>query len=258
MTLMDERFLLSLGSKYRIDSRLPLRIQKRQLLGALGFPGNPDLKTCRARSSRTLKRLWAEYSTEGLPFLIVVSEKPMKTLVPPLFVVRGENSIEWRNDRGVLQEIGKSRVFKEIARYGPSTWVEFTPYIWGEQVFAGRVLYESTGRQILEVQEETIPSRIMNDRELPVFSGEIRFLDLDRLSYLASVRRLESIGYKYVLHFGTVRFVCKALQPYRAGFEKLLGIAKHPTFEFALDKSGRMTSIDIDWPAQWINKGGMK
>ena len=186
MVIMDERFLSTVGSEYRIDSRLPLRIQKRQLLEALGFPGNPDLKACRAQSSKTLRQLWAEYSSFGFPFLIIVSEKPMKSLVPPLFIVHEEDAVEWRNDCGIRRSIRKNQAFGEIARYSPDAWVEFTPYIWGERVFAGRLLYEGGIEQILELQQGTIPSRIMNDRGLPVFGGEIRFLDLDRASYLES------------------------------------------------------------------------
>jgi len=93
MIVMNECFLANAGSKYGINMSLPLRLQKRALLRTLGFHGDPNLKACRSCESKRVEQLFSEYSARGYPFLIIISEKPMHTLVPPLFVVNASDSV---------------------------------------------------------------------------------------------------------------------------------------------------------------------
>jgi len=106
---------------------LPLRLQKRALLKALGFPGDPKAKRCRACEANKVRQFFKEYCAEGYPFLIIVSEKPMYTLVPPLFIVSSSDSVEWRDDQGVKQVISTDEMLAVINQYPQTTWVEFTP-----------------------------------------------------------------------------------------------------------------------------------
>ena len=171
MIVMNECFLANAGSKYGIDLSLPLRLQKRALLKALGFPGDPKLNGCRACEVNKVKQFFAEYCAEGYPFLIIVSEKPMHTLVPPLFVVNGSDSVQWRDDQDTKQTISADEALVAISQYPQTTWVEFTPRPWNERTIAGRLIYISMDNQVLEIQQGTVPAKLINDRQLPTYVG---------------------------------------------------------------------------------------
>jgi len=255
MTVMNECFLANTGSRYGIDLSLPLRLQKRALLKALGFPDDPRLKGCRACEADKVKRLFKEYSAEGYPFLIIVSEKPMRTLVPPLFVVSDSDSVEWRNDQGAKQSISTDKALAVIGQYPETTWVEFTPRPWNERTIAGRLIYTSMENQVLEIQQGTVPAKLINDRQLPTYVGELSFLEVTRRSYLDDSRRLREVGYLNICSFDTIRSICRAMPP-MASFEELRLVSRLPTLEFAFTETGCLMAIDIDWPAQYIEKKG--
>jgi hypothetical protein len=40
------------------------------------------------------------------------------------------------------------------------------------------------------------------------------------------------------------------------GFEELRLVSRLPTLEFAFIETGRLMTIDIDWPAQYVEKKG--
>jgi hypothetical protein len=44
--------------------------------------------------------------------------------------------------------------------------------------------------------------------------------------------------------------------PPMGSFEELLSISRFPTLEFAFTETGRLMAIDIDWPAQYVEKKG--
>jgi len=253
--MIDEHFLSGAGSEYDIDSDLPIRIQKRALLAALGFPGNPNLKGCRSDDDRTIARLLEEYSARGCPFLVIVSEKNPTSLIPPLFTVVGKDAVTWRNDRGQKNFISLQQARTEMNGYNPGTWLEFSPCLWGERVCGGRILYESAKEQILEVQRGTIPANLMDNKDLPTYMGGTNFLDIERYRYLEASMFLKELGYKTILPFSLVRHICKKMQPLFSGFERLRAISQKPTFEFAFTETGQPISIDIDWPEQCIEKG---
>lgn len=257
MIVMNECFLANAGSKYGIDLSLPLRLQKRALLKALGFPGNPRLQSCKSKDSERVSALFSEHISAGFPFVIIVSEKPMFTLVPPLFVVSDFDNVQWRDDQGVKQTITVSEALKIIGGYPETTWLEFTPDIWSKQTVAGRIIYYSAENQTLEIQQGAIPSKLINDRQLPTYIGELSFLEVTRRGYLDDSRRLREAGYLNICSFSVVRSICRAMPP-MGSFEELRLVSRLPTLEFAFTETGRLMAIDIDWPAQYYieKKGG--
>lgn len=255
MIVMNECFLANAGSKYGIDLSLPLRLQKRALLKVLGFPGDPKLKGCQACEANKVKQFFDEYCAEGYPFLIIVSEKPMHTLVPPLFVVNGSGGVQWRDDQGAKQIISADEAQAIIGQYPQTTWVEFTPHPWNEHTVAGRLIYTSMENQVIEIQQGTVPAKLINDRQLPTYVGELSFLEVTRRGYLDDSRRLREAGYLNICSFGVVRSICRAMPP-MASFEELRLVSRLPTLEFAFTETGRLMAIDIDWPAQYVEKKG--
>jgi len=257
MITTDERFLTNVGSKYSIDESLPLRLQKRALLRALGFPSDPELKGCQSCKTNEVARLFRQYSERGYPFLMIVSEKPMLTLVPPLFVVNSANSVQWRDDQGKRYVIRPIEALSIIKRYSKTTWIEFSPNLWGDATIAGRLIYVAMDNQVLEIQQGTVPAKLINDRQLPTYVGDLSFLDLERDRYLEDSHRLRDAGYGNVCSLSMVRSICRKM-PAMASFEELRLISRLPTVEFALTKTGQLITVDVDWPAQYIEKKGEK
>ena len=257
MIVMNECFLANAGSKYGIDASLPLRLQKRTLLKALGFPSDPKLKRCLSCKTDEVEQLFKEYNAQGYPFLIIVSEKPMLTLVPPLFVANDANSVQWRDNQGTKRIVTTKGALLIIKGYPQTTWVEFSPSPWGERTIAGRLIYVSMDNQILEIQQGTVPAKLIHDRQLSTYVGELSFLDVERRNYLEDSRRLRGVGYLNICSFSVIRSICRGMPP-MASFEELRFISRLPTLEFAFTETGLLMAIDIDWPAQYIekNRGG--
>ncbi len=252
----DEDFLLKKNIDFDVDYELPLRLQKREILKKLGFPQNSKMKSCRVTYKQEIHGLLTEYSKKGYPFLIIVSEKPMLSLIPPLFIVQGKDLICWRNDKGVEKMISLSETLEEIYRFSSSTWIEFTRPLWGNKTIAGRLLYLSREKQILEIQEGIRPAQLMENKEYTAYSGEIAWLEIDQHQYSATVNTLKNLGYKFFFPLDKVKSLCEIFRAYSKGFERLLEISTLPTFEFAFTESRSLVSIDIDWPMQWIKKKG--
>lgn len=253
MTVMNEYFLANAGSKYGIDMSLPLRLQKRALLRALGVLGDPNLKACRSSETGKIKQLFKEYCGLGCSFLIIVSEKPMPTLVPPLFVVNNLDNVQWRDDQGTKQIVPANEALAIVEKYPSTTWVEFAPIPWGERTIAGRLIYTSTENQVLEIQQGTVPAKLINDQQLPTYVGELSFLEVSQRSYLEDSRRLRGVGYLNICSFYTVRSICREMPPMDR-FEELRLISQLPTLEFAFTETGQLMAIDIDWPSQYIER----
>jgi hypothetical protein len=255
MITMNEGFLESAGSKYGIDITLPFRLQKRALLSVLGFPSNLKLKMCRCHDTKEVERLFGEYGVQGYPFLVIISEKPMSSLVTPLFVVNSSHNVHWRDNRGNKNLITTNKALSIIQTYSTNTWLEFSPYIWGIRTIAGRLIYTTQDNQILEIQQGTFLPNLMDDQQLPTYMGKLSFLDLKLHRYLEDSRHLQSIGYSTICPFSAVRDICKKM-PLITSFEKLNCISQFPALEFAVMETGQLITIDVDWPSQWIDKGG--
>lgn len=252
MVILDEDFLVRNAVNYNLDASLPLRLQKRQLLESLGFPGNKGLQSCLSCQKEDVKVLFKNYSSMGFPFLIIVSEKSPHTIIPPLFVVRDKNDITWRDDKGIKREISYSKMVKVISRFGLSTWLEFAAFIWGEETTAGRLAYISPCEQLIELQIGVIPRQLMDNKEFAVYSGTLSYFELSLQSYRDTKVSLQNMGYKKVLAFSVVREISKNLgERYFGAFEKLAKISSLPTLEFGIKSGQTFISVDIDWPSQW-------
>jgi hypothetical protein len=252
MIIMDDEFLARLGGEFNVDTTLPLRLQKRALLDSLGFASNPDLRTSRANDAAEVQRLYEMYRKIGRTFLIIVSEKPMRTVTPPLFIVRRDDDVLWRDDAGVRRELNASQTLAVIGQYPDSTWVEFSPLLWGEHALAGRLIYESPSFQLLEAQRGAVPAQLVNDRTLSTYVGALSFFDVDTTQYLMDCRRLRSKGFVRLCSKREIRRIGGAM-PAPTVFEALRRFSRYPTLEFAY-VNGRVLPIDIDWPAQYIRK----
>ncbi len=255
MIEINEYFLADMGSRYGFDQNLPLRLQKRVLLKALGFPGDPKLKNCRSCDTDRVEKFFKKYSAEGYPFLIIVSKRPMLTLVPPLFYVQDANRVQWRDDQGTRRIITTSKMLSIIRRYSKTTWVEFFPYLWRENTIAGRLIYIAWDNQILEIQQNTIPAKLINNKRLLTYVGNLNFLDVERCYYLEDSCYLHDAGYLSIFPFNMVRNICRKM-PAITCFEELRIISRFPTVEFAITETSRLMVIDVDWPAQYIEKKG--
>lgn len=254
MVFIDEDFLLKNNSKFPVNYELPLRIQKRSLLQALSFPSNENMDSCLADDRDLVESLFEDYCNKGYPFLIIISEKPMSTLIPPLFTVYKKNEILWRNDQGAQKTIIFKEAMKEIAKFNTFTWVEFSRYLWTKRNIGGRMLYVDEKEQVIEIQQGTVPSQLINNLEFPVYAGKISNLKFSQKEYSQNANCLLNLGYKHVIPVETVELLLEILYSHKEGFRELNKISPKPTFEFAFINNRLLVSIDIDWPAQWIDK----
>lgn len=252
MVIQDEDFLVRNGNRFNLNASLPLRLQKRQLLKSLELPGNDVLIPCLASDKSKTRTLFKKYSAKGFPFLILVSEKPSRTSVPPLFLVNAKDEIIWRDDNNQRAPVSYLDALRLISCYKPTTWLEFSNYIWGMDTIAGRIAFISSVEQILELQLGIIPSQLLlrDDRNLPVYSGLLDEFKLQMYDYKENVAKLKNIGYQNVISFATVCSVAKNLSRYFNSFQELAKVSLLPTLEFGIVK-GQLICIDIDWPSQW-------
>lgn len=229
-------------------------MQKREILKLLGFPGNNDLVACAASDSNRVAEIFRTYlDKEDFPFLILISEKPSRSTVPPLFIVRSVNEIIFRNYKDEVVVLSYEEVLKVIENYSSNTWVEFVCYLWGPDTIAGRLLYINASRQSIELQRGIIPRQLLlnDDKNLPVFSGSFNQFDFSTDDYIEAKRMLLDIGYSNIFSWNIVRRIVGEIGNYYKGLEELARIAPMPTLEFAIKPGNIFVCIDIDWPSQW-------
>lgn len=250
--LFDEDFLLKKCRGMGIDFKLPLRLQKRQLLEKLSFPKNLELYACQVTNLNRLNRLFSQFMRKP-PFLIIVSEKPMKTLTTPLFTVDNNKMILYRNEHNKNRKISEKEVVTIISSYPSESWIEFTQPLWGGKTIAGRILYYNPNRQLLEIQENITPAYLGCSKEKLYFSGELEFFSCTKnpFGFHKAKENLQKIGYK-VFFLEKIKYVAESLEQLIQGFEKLRMISSLPTLEFAWNEKRGLISIDIDWPDQFI------
>lgn len=253
MLTLNEDFLSHKATNFNMDSSLPLRLQKRKLLKSLGFPKDKSLKKCSAVNKHAIEVMFKSYAELKFPFLIIVSEKPSSTTIPPLFVVKGLNKITWRNNKGEQKEISYTEMLNAIKRFDFSTMLEFSSYIWGSETIAGRLLYISSREQVIELQRGVLPSRLITLNEFPLYSGSIGYLELQISNYRATALSLGAMGYQKILNFHTIKRAVEHLAGHFTAFEKLAKISPLPTLEFGILRNWRFIYVDVDWPSQWNN-----
>lgn len=249
--VIDEDFFQLKSIGFGLDRSLPIRLQKRQLLDMLGFPKNDRLKSCSSNDRQSQDSLFEEYCLDSFPFLIIVSEKPSFTIIPPLFIVKEPDKIVWRSDKGNKKDISHSEMIEVISQLGPASWLEFSPYIWGPEILAGRLTYIDPQHQIIELQKGVIPSQLIASQGGSLFSGSIEYLDIGIHDYRGTSRDLAGIGHQNILDFYTVKAVVDFLAGYPLAFERLARISRLPTLEFGYLKNKTFVPIDVDWPSQW-------
>ncbi|MFZ4648727.1 MAG: hypothetical protein ACOYMB_03810 [Patescibacteria group bacterium] len=249
-TLYDENFFLKHSGGPVVDLNLPLRLQKRQLLEKLGFSLDSSLKSCQVVSEKIIIDYIEVYS-KYLPFIIIVSEKPMPTLVPPLFIFYSTEKIIWRNCFGEKVEINFVEFLKQIKNFNKSTWLEFTYPIWGDDTIAGRLSYESHESQIIELQKGAFPSKIMHNYDLFSYSGRIYYCDLKVTEYFETVKFLKELGYNSILSYSIIERICFLFKNKIQELENLKKISLLPTLEFAF-RDDWIVIIDIDWSKSFI------
>lgn len=253
MASFGEDFFLKIG--LAIDSSLPIRLQKRQLLRILGFPTSGEIRKCQAGDKEEVERLFRQFMVgHQVPFNIVISEKEMMSWIPPLCEVRTLQDIKWRDRDGSYRTLRQDEVLEELANLTDETWLEFVPNLWGGRNMAGRLIYIDSERQCLEIQESVKPAQLIC-KGSPLFSGDLSFFDIRTRDYADRAKELHEIGYTSVASLYRLRAVIDQLFPHRESFEKLRALGELPTYEFAYLVSGQIISIDIDWPNQWLEKG---
>lgn len=251
MLIQDEGFLSRQATEFNLDTSLPSRLQKRQLLKLLGFPKSRDLQSCRATDDWKIESLFKEYSQGGLPFLLIISEKPARTIIPPLFTVKSVDKITWRNDCGKKKRISYDDMLRIIARFEPSTWVEFSGYIWSPKTIAGRLAYINQREQIIELQKGVVPRQIPSRKNFSFYSGSVSLSELQIRDYRDTVLALKNAGYPKILDFNELWYVVDYLARYFEAFEKMAKIAPLPALEFGFLPDQTLICVDIDWPSQW-------
>ncbi|RJO60273.1 hypothetical protein C4544_05420 [candidate division WS5 bacterium] len=253
MIIINERLLSKVAHEFGVNTDLPVRLQKRHLLKALGFPQDVYFRTTQVNNPAEIKILLERFVALQRAFLILVDEKPMVSHISPMYFVRSTDDVMYRNHDGSRQQIVWKEMNNFAARHDQSTWLSFVPVPWNEHSLAARLVYQGKQDQVLEMQRGTLPSAMMTDHSLPCFVGKISCLDVGRFEYLLIQGRMRALSYA-VLPYGMVRTVCNHISLYKRGLDVLASIASLPTLEFAFQEDVGIIFIDVDWPAQWVER----
>lgn len=255
MMIINERLLNKVAHEFGINTNLPIRLQKRHLLKVLGFPQDVYFCATQVNNSVETRNLLEQFAALHRPFLILVDEKPMTSHIPPMYFVRSTEDVMYRNHDGSKRRIVWKEMEDFVTRHDQSTWLSFVPVLWNEHSLAARLVYQGGRDQVLEMQRGTVPSAMMDDRNLPCFVGEISCLDVGRFEYIQIRERLRALSYA-VLPFSVVKTVCKHISLYERGLDILASVASLPTLEFAFQEDVGIIVVDVDWPAQWVERRG--
>ena len=234
-----------------IESTLPLRLQKRILLESIGFPIDSQLRPFRVTQRELIQTCLSEFLDRHEPFLIIVSEKPLRTVCTPLFVVKSNNDILYRSRNNESRKVSAQAILKQVSTFSKKSWVEFAKILWRQDTIAGRLIYENREKQLLEIKEGVVPEEIGNHKDLPYFLSNLNgFLRGD--SFTFDRIKLREAGFRIGFPRESVERLCSDLAQFSDAFEILKHIASSPTLEFAYVHHQRLIAIDIDWPTQWV------
>lgn len=246
--MINDRFLADKGLG---EAALPFRLQKKALLKSLNFPLDPVTQIISPSDGIALNNALRFKLAETGNFLVVVSEMNAETAITPLLIVKGGVFI-WRDHLGNKIEVDIDRALDIMCNLPYGTWLEIADMLWDAQTIGGRLLYESSQSQILEVQQAlAAPSKLLDKKSIPTFVGNLAWLEIRRTDHQRWQKYLNLLGFESFLPYGKIRRLCRLFQDYFSGFEVLKQISPMPTIEFAL-RDGDLIVIDIDWPAQWI------
>jgi len=245
--MINDRFLVNQGSS---DSNWPLRLQKRHLLGELGFPIDSNTQPFNSNDIALLRPALTHELSKPVDFLVVISEPVTSTITPLLTAIDG--NLIWRDHLGNKNYVSFDKALSLIERLPDGTMVEIAKLPWGSETIGGRLIYESTKIQTIEIQQGLIaPSKILNDQTKPTFVGSLEWLEIDRANYQLWTEYLKSLGFSQFINYGKVRQLCRQIQSHFAGLESLTKVSAMPTIEFSWLENN-LTITDVDWPKQWI------
>jgi len=248
--LTDENFFVSRSLGVDINKDLPLRLQKKELLEKIGLPVDEKRILCKIGDGDELKANFDRLISQEKTFLIVVSENPIRSTIPPLFKIESSTKILWRNGAGEIHDIEEQDILKRLEEVGPTSWVEFVDELWGKNVIAGKLVYINSDEQRLELQKDTTPAGILRSKNSSVFSIETK-LPISGYEYRTSVGELQRAGYDDILPFQDVQSVADEISTYLPNISKLAKVSPLPTLEFAFLNNHRLIFIDVDWPSQY-------
>lgn len=242
---INESFLEEKVTGTTVDHSLPFRIQKRQLLRNIGFPIDNNLKPFPITDAAGVAAM-LECQLKSTPFIIVVSEKPISTLITPLFIVTNVDRAVYRDKDGNPTEIIPRDIPPLITQLPKLSWVEFTKPLWDDNVIAGRLLHVNPDNQILEAQKGTDPNHISPHHEYPYYVSEMtKEFGGWRIKEIRSCRK-QSLDNSISKDMWTV------VSGFRSELSELAKISPLPTLEFAYTLDRKMAVIDVDWPQQWV------
>lgn len=252
---LDEDLLVSKSSVIgvAIDILLPIRFQKRQLLQTLGFPVDQSLVAFPAADRYEIRKKLTEWMSDGRPFQIIISEKPVTTVCTPLFIIR-RGSITFRSRNGGMNNISIDGMLAEIAILPTGSWIEFADILWRGDNMAGHLVYENANSQLLEIQVAVAPAQIGSTRALPYFMTMLNNFACDE-SYNFDRMLLRRAGFGLGISRERIEGLCYELSLFNEAFQRLQKVASWPTLEFAFVGRREFMALDVDWPAEWYRAG---
>lgn len=251
--ITNQNFLSSKVDMEFIEG-LPFRLQKRVILEKVGLPLDHERKPFKINDGEEVLKEFDQDVSKKKPFLIVISENPIKSVVPPLCWVKSGSDITWRDGSDQTSKINRKGLAKRLKELGPESWVEFADELWGENTIAGKLVYISENKQRLELQKNTTPAGILRSKDSATFSIETK-LDADFPMSISDYKEaklsLQKSGFDNILTLDEVRSVFESISNYLRGVSMLNDISPMPTLEFAFTNSHKIIFIDVDWPDEY-------
>ena len=240
----NENFLVKKSKEILIDSRLPFKLQKRELLEELRFPLDDNV-LLPIQDHERIKLLFEKHIRK-IPFLIGVHLNLMTTHITPFFLIGKDRIIKYRDGFGNYQFISQKEMFNKIKRFSSQCgWVEFINSIWNPMTIAGRIIYFSSIEQLIEIQKGVVPTELGNNRTKSSYlTIKLLFFGLDP----QEKNNLNKFSFKET----EVNNLISSLRRYRRGFETLKRIDNFPTLEFGYTEKNRLIVVDVDWPNQYM------
>lgn len=244
----DENFLKKRCREVEINFKLPFKLQKRQLLEKLGFPVDNSI-LIPLRNYQRVQSIVKDHINET-PAMIGIHTRPMETYHTPFLWVKEQQDnkiIEYQDESGNIKTIAREEIFQIIERLAPQSWLELTTPIWKRDTIAGRIIYFSPAKQILEIEKGVVPDQLGGK------PGKLLNIEFSFFSYKPSIK---DKGYSEKLHQPDfkrkkVDRIVTLLKKYKEGFRTLRRIANLPTLEFGYIEDRKLVVVDIDWPNQY-------
>jgi|SRR3989344_517146 len=252
---LDEDLLVSRSESVgvRIDAKLPLRFQKRNLLRSIGFPIDNSLCAFRSREIDSIRSQLGDCLSSMKPFQVIVSEKPIITVCTPLFLVKN-GQITFRDRHDQERWVSGEEMIAEISALTTESWVEFANVLWNSNTVAGHLIYQDAEVQLLEIQQGVVPAQIGRTPNLPYFTTDLRFFSCEE-SYNYDRMKLRELGFRFGICRKRVEGICYDLWSLAEAFKTLKAVSSWPTLEFAYTGQGKFVTLDVDWPAEWYRAG---